>query len=333
MSSGLTYRGHLAKREETKSYVLSRDEGDELRRPLLEDDNSDDIMIGGRADNAALSSLTSQRLHPRSESQVVIGHRVMTRWDVALEYGVAACCFVLDHLPSGVALKFANELSAVELRRLDEIKPVFVADFDRANPDHAAQIQELWLVNHQSLNISPITPFPEDGKSELWKTFGFQGVDPATDFRGAGAFSIRNLLYLNEAYPQLYKTMLQCDYPFAAASINCTMILLTLLGLKRAGATCLATTHFHSPTCFSFVQAKTRFARLVAAAALPGDRERIFSEVYCVSMSRLQSKWEKSTKNLMEFNTLLKEVARDMEFILKCAASVEEVMMHAESLR
>ena len=79
---------------------------------------------------------------------------------------------------------------------------------------------------------------------------GWQGKDPATDFRGGGLVSLQNLLFLATHYPSLFSALMHKshgdraqdiplgeggrggEYPFAAAGVNFTHMLIELLGLR-----------------------------------------------------------------------------------------------------
>lgn len=48
-------------------------------------------------------------------------------------------------------------------------------------------------------------------ESEQWSSIGFQGRDPATDFRGLGVLSLSNLVYYSRQYPADAVNCLRCD--------------------------------------------------------------------------------------------------------------------------
>lgn len=56
--------------------------------------------------------------------------------------------------------------------------------YDKNNPDHEKELMELWTL------INPDQPL-ESRVSPQWKSIGFQGNDPATDFRGMGMLGLR----------------------------------------------------------------------------------------------------------------------------------------------
>ena len=81
--------------------------------------------------------------------------------------------------------------------------------------------------------LSPQTPD--------WKEMGWQGNDPATDFRSAGLISLQHLIYLAQMHkPVFTKLMLKQDgtrseweYPFAVGGVNVSFMLTELLQLRK----------------------------------------------------------------------------------------------------
>ena len=136
--------------------------------------------------------------------------------------------------------------------------------------------------------------------SERWKRLGFQGCDPATDFRGSGLMALRQLILLFNSYPEIVERIFAdtetidedgecgddaggvgrlscvperrrcCEYPFAAACVNISMHLLMLLSIEphrtesgeAAAATCItAETARHS---FTTLRASYNLSNMVA---------------------------------------------------------------------
>lgn len=79
-------------------------------------------------------------------------------------------------------------------------------------------------------------------KHRRWRDLGWQQDDPTTDFRAAGFFGLHNLLHLATRHPQAFTTLMlksngtraDFEYPFAAAGINLTVMLLEVIGLSGA---------------------------------------------------------------------------------------------------
>ncbi|AQK42391.1 ELMO domain-containing protein 2, mRNA [Zea mays] len=69
---------------------------------------------------------------------------------------------------------------------------------------------------------------------------GWQGVNPATDFRGCGFVSLENLLFFARTYPASFKRLMlkqqgmrtTWEYPFAVAGVNISYMLIQLLELN-----------------------------------------------------------------------------------------------------
>ena len=91
---------------------------------------------------------------------------------------------------------------------------------------HESQLQELWSL------YQPLIEYPGQ-KHNLWKTIGFQGDNPMTDFRGLGSLSIKCLIYMGKTRPGLTKRLIlnQREYPLCCAAINILNMLCNLLGM------------------------------------------------------------------------------------------------------
>ncbi|EFA78286.1 engulfment and cell motility ELM family protein [Heterostelium album PN500] len=99
--------------------------------------------------------------------------------------------------------------------------------YDSENEIHEEKLDQLWN-----------SIFPNKRRSARitseWGHMGFQGKDPATDFRGMGLLGLENLLYLATNYEEETKYILECanskfQYPFAITGINITSKLVNML--------------------------------------------------------------------------------------------------------
>tara|TARA_R110002050_G_scaffold163884_1_gene293897 strand:- start:391 stop:1002 length:612 start_codon:yes stop_codon:yes gene_type:complete len=70
--------------------------------------------------------------------------------------------------------------------------------YDKENPVHEEHLMLLWTTVFPSTKL-------ESRVSEQWKLLGFQGTDPATDFRGMGICGLNNLLYFAENHTDLLR--------------------------------------------------------------------------------------------------------------------------------
>eukprot|EP00794_Sanderia_malayensis_P014376 gene14373-15874_t len=100
--------------------------------------------------------------------------------------------------------------------------------YDEKDEEHEILLLKLW----NSLK-------PDDclnGRYTLqWGEIGFQGKNPATDFRGMGILSLRNLIFFIDKQPDEVKRMFSLSlhprfgYPFSVAGINLTGVAFDLL--------------------------------------------------------------------------------------------------------
>ena len=75
---------------------------------------------------------------------------------------------------------------------------LFTRSYDRTNDDHEALLLQLW--SNLKPNEVMIIFFANQQEliareTDQWGDIGFQGRDPATDFRGLGLLSLSNLCY------------------------------------------------------------------------------------------------------------------------------------------
>ncbi|KAI7907783.1 uncharacterized protein BX663DRAFT_482060 [Cokeromyces recurvatus] len=115
---------------------------------------------------------------------------------------------------------------------LFEIERQMSTKYDSTNEVHEKKLLQLW--NY----MKPDTKL-ESRLSKQWVEIGFQGQDPATDFRGMGIQGLNDLLYFVQTYPHHALSILQHAshpvhwYPYAIVGINITKFVYQLLESKR----------------------------------------------------------------------------------------------------
>lgn len=99
-------------------------------------------------------------------------------------------------------------------------------EYNNNNKDHEKLLMTLW---------NTLSTVPLDNRiSEEWKRIGFQGTDPASDFRGMGLLGLENLCHFAKHETNNAKDMVEygynaIGYPFAITGINITSLLLDLM--------------------------------------------------------------------------------------------------------
>ncbi|KAL0490944.1 ELMO domain-containing protein [Acrasis kona] len=121
---------------------------------------------------------------------------------------------LLETLGSHVNLTNKNQ---IKMRKdlVNRILPYRDEKYNDKNSEHEEKLLSLWNL------IYPETPLLER-KCEQWEKIGFQGQDPATDFRAMGMLGLNILIYLATYHQQRIRAILslQHEYPFSVSVIN-----------------------------------------------------------------------------------------------------------------
>ncbi len=150
---------------------------------------------------------------------------------------------------------------------------------------------ELWVQNLLRQLWSHAFPGESSQlQSEKWKDMGWQGINPATDFRRGGLISLQNLLFMANQKPELFATLMHKtkgkraqdtplkdggrggEYPFAAAGVNFSHMLIEMLDLRDPAKVPA------SPAGQGFLE----LLKLDPAA---------FDELYCLGFERFDELW------------------------------------------
>lgn len=113
------------------------------------------------------------------------------------------------------------------LRRVDSFRQFVSLPYDSSDPAMERMLSLYWTL------AMPDTPL-EARISKQWGRLGFQGKDPATDFRAAGYFGLCNCVYFAVEYGAAFRRMrarVEADgYPFSIAGLSITMLLFNCIG-------------------------------------------------------------------------------------------------------
>ena len=197
--------------------------------------------------------------------------------------------------------------------------------YDQRNADHEARLERLWNGARPGMRR-------EGGRITLeWQEIGFQGDDPATDFRGMGVLGLANLEYLSTMRKPVASKVLarQATHGlfFAITGINVTAYVLQLLEsrrldpffysssieqgatrLKQVGADVNVDTAAWEELCRGLLMG-ARDDEAYAGAAL-----YTFSEIYTRIFLRLAHFWENSgAENIMAFTSVFNALQAKIE--------------------
>jgi len=191
--------------------------------------------------------------------------------------------------------------------------------YDSANPEHETLLLELWGVSFPSETLS-------NRISAQWKQLGFQGTNPQTDFRGAGIFGLRNLLFLANSYPSRFQQLVHNraknrhneHYPFAITGMNLTMLIFELLGWG-----------FKGDKTDSIV--KIKLTKLLFSAQQDSASHEFFSELYCTTFHFFDLQWYEAKATYFDFPKILSQTKIKLEQHLKDLNTSSEIKNYNSS--
>lgn len=129
-------------------------------------------------------------------------------------------------------LQYCLKRIAETHRLVAEINTRTHTKYDDNNKAHESKLMELWT------SLMPDTSL-EGRITRQWGQIGFQGSDPATDFRGMGMQGLDDLVYYAQVHPKSARRALQCSlhpvswYPFAVVGINITQYAVQILLTRK----------------------------------------------------------------------------------------------------
>mgnify|MGYP001038527489 CR=1 FL=1 len=178
------------------------------------------------------------------------------------------------------------------------------------SPDNEEHLRELY--SFAVAAFGPAFPMAELLKSPRWTHIGFQGLNPATDFRGAGVFGLQNLHYLVGLEPRIVRRMALKEHvsvehylPFAIAGLNLTFALLQTLSLSVSSA----------PEDRVTVS-RTEAAIFLAFCTLLQSEQFAFEEIYRAAMLYLEELWGDTHAKYIQFPSIMKSVRERVELTL-----------------
>jgi len=162
--------------------------------------------------------------------------------------------------------------------------------YSDANEEHEAMLRKLW---------STMNPKDElDNRiSQKWKKMGFQGTNPATDFRGMGVTALEHLLYIAEKHHDVFRGILaeqdqrtDNDYPVCTAGINISQLLCDVMNVNAPVSSTGTGTIF------------------------PCLYDHLFpvEEIYCIAFELLDQTWDDMNASYMEFPKVIATVRQKL---------------------
>ena len=186
--------------------------------------------------------------------------------------------------------------------KVDEFKKHIGVAFDEENSDHVAVLKQYWNLCFE--------PLPFERRSKKWSDIGFQGMDPATDFRGAGICGLRHLCYFRLHFPEEFSLALKSGYPVSIAGLNISMLIYQLLGYG-----------------FKKVEIDARKKKMLYDYLFEGEDflgNNRLENLYCKIFLMLDKQWREQNATYMMFPIVMQNVRE------KLIANMEQII---QSLR
>jgi hypothetical protein len=168
--------------------------------------------------------------------------------------------------------------------------------------------------SNTSRGVAAMNPVQAALVSTDWGEVGFQGADPATDFRGMGLLGLVQLEYLVRTRPIQARNMLlnanhpRRYYPFAATGINVTAFVLELLSQRRMHATIFAALE-----SAALLHVVNECDGPCENSALVETGVRSVHECYCEVFQLFDSTWaRRDPQDIMQFPTIFEEVKMEI---------------------
>ncbi|KAG2573731.1 ELMO domain-containing protein A-like isoform X2 [Panicum virgatum] len=221
--------------------------------------------------------------HHSSPAEVV---GVSTAW-----IGKGLSCVCAQRRDSDARLSF--DLTAIQEECWHRLQNRIEVQYDGSNLEHQKALKALWRASFPGTELLGLV-------SDQWKEMGWQGKDPSTDFRGGGFISLENLLYFSKNFPKSFQELLRkkngdralWEYPFAAAGVNITFMLIQMLDLQAAKPKSLIGAVFLN---------------------LLKENDRAFDILYCITFKLMDQKWLDMHASYMDFNSVIKSTRRQLE--------------------
>eukprot|EP01119_Soliformovum_irregulare_P010556 TRINITY_DN2604_c0_g1_i1.p1 TRINITY_DN2604_c0_g1~~TRINITY_DN2604_c0_g1_i1.p1 ORF type:complete len:1059 (-),score=337.43 TRINITY_DN2604_c0_g1_i1:28-3204(-) len=177
--------------------------------------------------------------------------------------------------------------------------------YDRQNEDHEAELMSLWQLVFPKRQL--------DGRvSEQWKLMGFQGTDPATDFRAMGIMALKHLLYFGRTYTKTMQAIMerQSDnnpnyYPVAVAAINFSKMIYDQ---------------------FSSADRDSNLRLLL-------DHEHSVEEIYCLSLQTFDRVWDETKSTYFDFSIIMGSLIDEMGIRLPNSSTLDQLRKEFSSIK
>ena len=205
-------------------------------------------------------------------------------------------------------------------RRIEKFKAHISMKYDEKNEEHERLLELLWKISFGAQK-------PFERKCKAWGKLGFQGVDPQTDFRGAGFKGLSVLVFFAHRYGEKYRQMVAGrskealeNYPVAIASFNVIMLLYEVMGwgmkkvqVEKSSRETLLQLLFGEDREWSFYEGRD----------VEGDF--LFEKLFSLTFFLLDEIWLETNANYMQFPTVLEKTSVKLQSLLSSILTTKDL--------
>jgi len=218
---------------------------------------------------------------------------------------------------SAYLLYYEPQLDSSTKDRMESFRLEIKIPYNSENSEHEEKLLLLWKLSFPNEELL-------ERKTKQWGQLGFQGKDPATDFRAGGVFALENLLYLAETYPVLFQLLLRGEnhkekFPLAISGFNLTMMLFEMIGWG------MKTT---LPETTQAKKAKHTLIRILFANDVTDTQIR-FNELYCVVFDLFDQEWLALQANTLDFNQVKAGTKKKFENLAANSSSLQQIKQNS----
>ncbi|KAJ3026951.1 UNVERIFIED_CONTAM: ELMO domain-containing protein 2 [Siphonaria sp. JEL0065] len=238
-------------------------------------------------------------------SQLVLERRTLEAQTTTPEYFASCVDRILKkklfapYSPQSRLLKSSLAIISSTFILMHELNARAATAYDRENSQHEKQLLQFWDLAMPNEALTKRV-----GKQ--WEKIGFQGHDPATDFRGMGCLGLDDLFYYAKYHPMSFQRVLKSShhdtawFSMAIVGINITGFTLSLLR-KR----------YLQPFFYKY-----------------GVSKDVYHEFYCYVFNAFEIKWTagNSFLTVMDFGKFFEEFQKEIERELERVLSVTMVL-------
>ncbi|KAJ3414145.1 hypothetical protein HDV05_007007 [Chytridiales sp. JEL 0842] len=191
--------------------------------------------------------------------------------------------------PQSLILRSCVTTIASSYKLMHDLNARAATKYDTSNKAHERKLLELWELAMPNEKL-------EKRLSDQWTKIGFQGQDPATDFRGMGVLGLDDLHYYAKNHSDSYQRVLK------SSKIESSWFSMAIVGINIT----------------SFIISLVRTRQLQNFFYTYGTTKEVYEEFYCYVFDAFEKEWTSHSTPLtvMDFGRVFENFQGKIERLL-----------------